>query len=82
MLADHARSFDPLVEAAQELIEALTVPEFNPHTSKITPPQGDASGLPRQNTLACIRDNPVRSPASRPRSSESIPYRVAFGQPK
>lgn len=47
MLADDARSLDPLVEAAQELIEALTVPEFNPHTSEITPPQGDARrGIP------------------------------------
>lgn len=44
MLADHARSLDALIEAAKELIEALSIAEFNPHLLEITPPQGDVGG--------------------------------------
>src|SRR5919112_904407 len=40
MLADHARTLDPFRKAAEELIEALPLAEFNPHVSAITPPQG------------------------------------------
>lgn len=40
MLADYARTLDPFGKAAEELIEALPLAEFNPHVSAITPPQG------------------------------------------
>ncbi len=40
MLSDHTRTLDPFRKAAEELIEALPVAEFNPHVSAITPPQG------------------------------------------
>src|SRR5688572_19238865 len=40
MLADDARTLDPFGKAAEELIEALSFAEFNPHVSAITPPQG------------------------------------------
>jgi hypothetical protein len=40
MLTDHARTLDPFGKAAEELIEALPLAEFNPHVSAITPPQG------------------------------------------
>ena len=37
MLADYARTLDPFGKAAEELIEALPLAEFNPHVSAITP---------------------------------------------
>jgi hypothetical protein len=40
MLADHAGALDALVEASEELIEALPFAKFNPHAFSITPPQG------------------------------------------
>ena len=53
MLADHARTLDPFRKAAEELIEALPLAEFNPHVSAITPPQGVvlARGIPRNLVL-------------------------------
>ena len=60
MLADHAGTLDSFCEAAEELIEALPLAEFNPHVSAITPPQGDflARGNPvRPGSIS--RDNPV-----------------------
>jgi hypothetical protein len=44
MLADDAGSLDPFVEAAEQLIEALTVSELNSHALTITPPRGDLVG--------------------------------------
>ena len=58
MLADDARSLDALIEAAKELIEALSIAEFNPHVPVITPPQGDGGGNPAKSSPR-IRDNPV-----------------------
>src|SRR3954451_21241823 len=68
MLADHARTLDPFGKATEELIEALPFAEFNPHVSAITPPQGVilARGYSAEPGTT-LRDNPVRSPASRPR---------------
>src|SRR5215204_3993428 len=40
VLADDARTLDPFGKAAEELIKALPLAEFNPHVSAITPPQG------------------------------------------
>ena len=60
MVANHARTLDPFGKAAEELIEALPLAEFNPHVSAITPPQGvilvrgDATG-----PGTTLRDNPV-----------------------
>ena len=53
MLADHARTLDPFSKAAKELIEALSLAEFNPHVSAITPPQGVnlARGIPTDPVL-------------------------------
>ncbi len=60
MLADDARTLDPLGKAAEELIEALPLAEFNPHVSAITPPQGDflVGGKPVKRSTT-IRDTPV-----------------------
>ena len=60
MLADHARTLDPFGKAAEELIEALPLAEFNPHVSAITPPQGVilARGKPA-GPGTTLRDNPV-----------------------
>lgn len=60
MLANHAGALNPLIEAAEQLIEALTISEFNPHTFLITPPQGDCPA--HYYTAGCgsiFRDNPV-----------------------
>ena len=60
MLADHAGTLDSLREAAEELIEALPLAEFNPHVSAITPPQGVFLGGGNPATPGIeIRDNPV-----------------------
>ena len=61
MLADDARTLDPFREAAEELIEALPVAEFNPHISAITPPQGVslARGISHRARRYTLRDNPV-----------------------
>lgn len=40
MLANDARSFNTLIEATEELIEALSITDFSPHAFLITPPQG------------------------------------------
>ena len=61
MLADYARTLDPFGKAAEELIEALPLAEFNPHVSAITPPpQGVnlARGIPT-GPGTTLRDNPV-----------------------
>ena len=60
MLSDHARTLDPFGKAAEELIEALPLAEFNPHVSAITPPQGVilARGIPT-GPGTTLRDNPV-----------------------
>ena len=44
MLANHAGALDTLVEAAEELIEALAFTEFNPHVPN-HPPSGRLSRL-------------------------------------
>jgi hypothetical protein len=53
VLADDARTLDPFGKAAEELIEALPLAEFNPHVSAITPPQGVilVRGLPSDPVL-------------------------------
>ena len=60
MLADYARTLDPFGKAAEELIEALPLAEFNPHVSAITPPQGVnlARGI-RTGPVTTLKDNPV-----------------------
>ena len=60
MLADHARTLDPFGKAAEELIEALPLAEFNPHVSAITPPQGVilVRGIPT-GPGTTLRDNSV-----------------------
>ena len=60
MLADDARTLDSLGKAAEELIEALPLAEFNPHVSAITPPQGVilVRGIPT-GPGTTLRDNSV-----------------------
>ena len=60
MLADYARTLDPFGKAAEELIEALPLAEFNPHVIAITPPQGVnlARGIPT-GPGTTLRNNPV-----------------------